>query len=359
MSIESENRELLFQELYNMVGYHLAQHGQMPRLLFDDENPKSSDPTKHVVYKEDEGKIVIHTGRFKMKEAKIKERLREGFECEIGVDGQTGNVKFDFTPKSMGDNSIKAVDLDGYLTRDGRILPLSQDRKEKYYTEKKAPLKDRNPEDDNERLEEQFNNIPNKGTEANSNSVQNIMNNYGPVTPQQPGSQPSGQRPKSEGWLTETVFCYPSLRDEGIDMLLGTRFDNGLPQQEADVIEAVKTKSSKWGKNKLAHVSLRRSAQLGGQVGMRAWAGRNGNLSIRDNRMNQNDIRQNRTDYPIIPYNDQDHFGQGNPGALYGNDAMNMNNAAAAMGMEAVPGAGYGAAPDNMGPRVGGTWNAY
>lgn len=330
MSIEGENRELLFQELYNMVGYHLAQHGQMPRLLFDDENPKSSDPTKHVVYNESEGKIVIHTGRFKMTEAKIKERLREGFKCDIGVDGQEESVEIDFTPTPQNKNSIKAEGLNGYLTC-GKMVQMSQDRREKYYTEKKAPLKDRNPEDDNKRLEEQFNNIPNKGPEANNNSVQNIMNKFGNNGgPQQLGSQPSGQQLKRDTWLTDYIPHNANVQKQGIDKLLGgVNPQTQQPFRPIDAVAAIVDQSSRWGRDDLEETTLK-SAAVGG-----ALVGRLGGFN------------NNNLDH--LPLGDN----LGAPADIYDQGQLYLNNAAANTRMDRTFAEGYNPLQNNGGGFLG------
>lgn len=293
MSIEGENRELLFQELYNMVGYHLAKYEQMPSIEFKGDNPKSSDPTKHVEYDENERKIIIHTGRFKMKREDILEKLR-GFKCEIGVDGQTESVEFDFTTTSQGNNSIAVGALEGFLTL-GERQQVSEERKEKYYAKKKTPIVNRNQEDGNERLEEVFNNVPNRGPEGNSNSVQNIVNRYGNNGgPQQPGQQPSGgQQTKPEMWLTDTITCYPSVQEVGIDKLLGVNLTDGSDYTPNIVAPAVKDKSSNWEKEDFKPVSLRQAAQQGNFGARRVNTGHNFNNNFNNPMMNQNQNMMN------------------------------------------------------------------
>lgn len=309
MSIEGKNRELLFQELYNMVGYHLAKYDRMPSLLFDDKNPKSSDPTKHVEYDENEGKIVIHTGRFKMKREDILEKLR-GFQCEIGIDGQAESVKFDFTKTSQGNNSIAVGALEGFLTCGGR-LQVSEERQEKYYTEKKTILKDRNQEDGNEQLGDLFNKGPNKGSEGNNNSVQNITNQYGgPSVPQQTGPQPNGgQQPEKDTWLTDDIPYNVAAQEEGIGRLLGLDPNPNAANEANRVLDALTNEPKKWEKRSLKPGTLRQAAQQGDQASrhVRNNYFNNPNFNMMNNNimgqvmmnpnnnwMNQNGMNQNR-----------------------------------------------------------------
>ena len=316
-----------------MVGYHLAQHGQMPRLLFDDENPKSSDPTKHVVYKEDEGKIVIHTGRFKMKQEKIMGKLR-GFECEIGIDGQTKHVEVGFTPMAQGNaaadkGGIVATDLGGYLTPAIRG-DISPERQEKYYTEKKAPLKDSNSEDDNERLEEQFNNIPNKGPNGSNSSIQNIANKYGnPVTPQQPAPQPNVQQPKDDIWLTDRIPYDLGLQEQGIDKLLGFKPSDAQPYQAADTVRAIEEGSSSWAGQVPKMGTLRLAVQRGGHGARRVIAGNNNNFNNNygyNNMMNQNMGGMGGNQFQNMMGNNQFQgmMGNQNQGVMGNNQFQNM-----------------------------------
>ena len=338
MSIEGENRELLFQELYNMVGYHLAKYGQMPSLSFDDKNPKSSDPTKHVEYDENEEKIVIHTGRFKMKRDDILEKLR-GFECEIDIDGQTENVKFGFTNASQGNNSIAVGALEGFLTCVDVQL-ISQERQEKYYAKKKTPIVDRNQEDGNEELGNLFNKGPNKGPEAKNSSVQNIMNKYGgPSVPQQTGPQPNGgQQPKEDIWLTEDIPYNFSLQEEGIDQLLGVKPDDGQDYQVQDVTDAVKRHAKSWGSRPFKESNLRIAAQHGNRVIRQPRI--NNNYNNNQNVMNPN----NNMLYPNMmnPNNNMlypNMVNQNQGGGMYG--MVNQNQGVGMYGMM-NQGQGYG-----------------
>ncbi|MBQ7536543.1 MAG: hypothetical protein IJT14_00290 [Rickettsiales bacterium] len=332
MSIEGENRELLFQELYNMVGYHLAKYDRMPSLSFDDENPKSSDPTKHVVYDENEGKIIIHTGRFKMKREDILEKLR-GFECDIDVDGQTEVVKFDFTTESQGNNSIAVGALEGFLTFVGKRL-ISPERQEKYYAKKKTSIVDRDQEDGNEQLGDLFNKGPNKGPEANSNSVQKIRNKYpDPSVPQQPGSQPVVQQTQDGGWLTGRIPYNYCLQEEGVEKLaLGIDPATGQRWQTGEVLGAITNHASKWENIEINGISLRRAAQLGNRGVRPSMINNNFNYNFGNNNgFNQNALQgqgygfqNNNMNMPFIGNNQFQGNNQGYNNN-FNNNGMNQN----------------------------------
>ena len=242
MSLAKEDQELLLQELFNMVGYHIASFSEVPQINFVDDKPKSNDPCKHVEYDEYNRTLTIHTGRFGMSGEDIMNKLRMGFKCEVTIDGVAKELEYAFSdsiPNVADDNRVTQTSaLGGYFIFNGDY-DLSPDRKSRFYEEKGRDNAIYNTPRTNDHSGGQFetekklfeDKVPIK-----PKGIDNLAIKYGGQTPQTNNTNVPNMLDQDE-WLCQDILAYDEDVESGFQMAMGKNPDNGQqrPIQANDV----------------------------------------------------------------------------------------------------------------------------
>ena len=242
MSLAKEDQELLLQELFNMVGYHIASYSEVPQINFVDDKPKSNDPCKHVEYDEGNRTLTIHTGRFGMSRDGIMNELRMGFNCDVIIDGVAKKLEYAFSdsiPNGMDNNRVTQTSaLGGYFISNG-VDDLSPDRKSRFYEEKgrdnaiyNSPRTDDHSGGQFETEKKLFEDkVPIKVKGADK-----LVSKYGGQTPQTNNTNVPNMLDQDE-WLCQDILAYDEDVESGFQMAMGKNPDNGQqrPIQANDV----------------------------------------------------------------------------------------------------------------------------